>query len=432
MKHNYILVMVLIFALSSFQSVKAGHSQQCYDTRTNAKIQQKFKRTFRGACRSESSNKSSTSKQTGFSDYVSLQSFKNALAYKTAERSSKQADILEITYQDFLDHLSLEKSRIALLYEAASLTMDIGNIDSGENETWVLPNLKDLNATTLDIMHVTPESSGVLEDFPDDATHAVYSKVLDIYEIFSLNEFDLFLYGYGEIDEDDEDDDGDFEERIAIDYYGTQSPIPLKLEEEYEGVVTFINDAPEGEELDSLQYTDYYRVIGQGTLKTFDDGDVDAIKLIYREEEREFKGGDTLALNIREEVIFYSKKGHYVRAAIDDALEEGEVTLNNMMYQKISGKTASVHKSKIANVKMFPNPIASGQTLTIASEFSLNEYIIDVYTINGQKVNTLHFSESNNHQYQTRVPENLASGLYFYKVHDKKGAIFTNGKIQIK
>ncbi|WP_299671825.1 T9SS type A sorting domain-containing protein [uncultured Polaribacter sp.] len=398
MKKNYIFLAALTCALSTLQSVSASPAV-CDDTRTSARNYKNFTRTYRSS--------------------------KTTVAYK-------RINDIEITQQDFSDHLSLEKSRTALLLESA-LTMNIGNIDAGTNEIWELPNLVDMNARIVDLTHVTPESSGVLEGFPEDATHAVYAEATDIYEIFSLNEFDLFLYGYGEIDEDDEDDDGDVEERIAIDYYGTQSPVPLKIGESYEGVVTFINDAPEGAELDSIQYTDFYDVIGQGTLKTFDDGDAEALKLIYTEETREFKDGAEVSFATRDEIVFYSKRGHYIRAGITDARNsEGEVTLNNINYQKISGKTASVNNSKIAHVKMFPNPIASGQTLTIESEFSLNEYIIDVYTINGQKVNALHFSESNNHQYQTRVPENLASGLYFYKVHNKKGAVLTNGKIQIQ
>jgi hypothetical protein len=70
--------------------------------------------------------------------------------------------------------------------------------------------------------------------------------------------------------------------------------------------------------------------------------------------------------------------------------------------------------------------------LTIESQISLENNIVEVFTINGQKVSTLQFTKTNNNQYQTSVPQKLASGIYFYKVHDQKGGFLKNGKIQVK
>ncbi|WP_139956748.1 T9SS type A sorting domain-containing protein [Flavicella sediminum] len=419
MKNNYILIFALICAFSSSQNASAGHSQQCFDTRTSAKINQRFSRTF-GACRSKKSDSNKNSSA------LARKNFKNR------NRALKRQNTIEITYNDFLDHLSLAKTRNALVYDN-SFTMDIGYIDSGENEIWELPNLTNLNAVSINFNHVAPEESGVLEDFPDDATHAVYSESEDLYEIYSLNEFDLFLYGYGEIDEEDYDDDGDTTERISVDYYGTKSPVPLKLGEGYEGIVTFINEEPEGEELDSIQYRDIYYVVGQGTLKTFDDGDAEAIKLIYTEETREYKDGEVVLFETRDEIIIYSKEGHYVRAGINNPWNsEGLVTLNDINYQKVQGKTASIGTVDLNEVKIFPNPIVSGEILTIQSNIALSSYVVELYTIQGQKIQTFSLLDGNSsQQYKIKVPETLAGGIYFYQVHNEKGSRVKTGKIQV-
>ena len=418
MKKKYILFSALLSAFITFQKMNAG-SMPCWDTAKSSIKKVNFKRKFK----------------------KSKSEFSKTINTNVANKETP----IEIVYNDFLDHLSLNKSRIGIVHDGL-VNMDIGYIDAANNELWVLPNLKDLNAAEVDVFHVTPESSGIVDelynqDYVVNATHAIHVESTDIYQIFGLDEENLFLYGLGEIDEFDDDEDGDYEDRIAINWFGTQSPIPLKLGVSYESKVTFktedyipFSDDDEYSAIDSVQYKDIYRVIGQGVLRTFDDGDAEAIKLIYTEEERVFEGTDTISFEKRQEIVFYSKKGHFVRANIDDAENsEGNVILDGIVYQKIEEKkTASVADENLLGITMYPNPVKAGKNITLRSELSLKNNIVEIYNVNGQKIGSSLFTNINSNQYQAKIPENLSSGIYFYKVKNQQGSSVKQGKIKIE
>jgi hypothetical protein len=144
--------------------------------------------------------------------------------------------------------------------------------------------------------------------------------------MYELNQDELFFYGYGSFNENNEP--------VTEDYYLTTSPLPLEYGLEFEGTVTFIyEDDPE---LDSLQFIQTYHAIGQGTLNTYDEGPVDAVKLYFVEEITEFKDGAITYYDYYEEIVWYSEEGHYIRAGLsEDAPIEGSTSFQYMEYQKI-------------------------------------------------------------------------------------------------
>jgi len=244
-------------------------------------------------------------------------------------RPTKSQNIV-ITYEDFVDHLGLDKNRVGRFLgaeEGMPISMDVGSIDTVGTvlQSWTMPNFNDYAFEEVHVEHVSLEASGFQDSFPN-LTHAFYVPSLNRYELYELNEDELFLYGYGEFDENNQP--------YAEDYYLTQSFLPLEWGWEFEGTVSFIyEDDPE---LDSLQFIQTYYSIGQGTLNTYDEGPVDAIKLYFIEELLEFKDGDTTVYDFYEEMVWYSKQGHYIRACLTDGAPiEGQTDFKYVEYSKI-------------------------------------------------------------------------------------------------
>ena len=337
---------------------------------------------------------------------------------KNANVINKENDI-EITFEDFTSHFEIGKQRIVSA-APGSVSMDIGKISSGVKETWVLPNLTTINGYKTFMIEQESAIGTELHNSFEYGTHHFSSTNSNTKELYDLTTQDLFFIGYSTIE------NGGL---VEYQYDQTKAPIPIKLGIDFTSIVKLEND---NNPLDYIEYKDFYYVIGQGTLKTFDDGDADAIKMIYKEEEREFKNNVEVSYSERFELVFYSKNGHYVTADITDPWNsENTVNLENMVYQKLAGKTASVNDELLSNITVFPNPIAAGATLTIDSKVSLKNHIVDIYNTNGQKVSSLPFTEKNSNQYETIISNNLAKGIYFYKIHDKKGSFIKNGKLQI-
>ncbi len=246
-------------------------------------------------------------------------------------RSTKSQGVV-ITFDDFTDHLALDKARIAQVVdiENVTLTMDVKGFDTLA-QTWTMPNFNNYSFEEVAIEHVTLESSGFQDSFPN-LTHAFYAPTLNQYEFYELNQDELFLYGLGKFDENDQP--------FAEDYYLTQSFLPLEEGWEFEGTVTFIYEGDP--ELDSLQLIQSYYSIGQGTLNTYDEGPVDAVKLYFVEEFLEFKDGEEISYDYYDEMVWYSKQGHYIRAGFSEGAPiEGVTSFDYMVYQKI-GSTLPV------------------------------------------------------------------------------------------
>ena len=334
-----------------------------------------------------------------------------------------QNTTIEVSYQDFLDHFSVGKTRTILNLQEPVM-MDIKDIDDTgtETQTWVMPNFNNYTNTKIESENIGINVANLRDSFPNP-THAFLSDE-NIEDIYQLNEDELFFYGYGFNDEN-----GALIEKY--DYYVAQAPIPLKWGLDYTGEVTFVYEADP--QIDSTLFVQHYDVIAQGTLKTFDDGDVDAVKAIFVEIENSYKNGVLFEKDSIEQIVWYSKKGHYLRGDLKDPWNKmGNVELKNMSYQKINTNTASTNDESLQAIKMFPNPIAPGKILTIESKKDLTSFSVVMYNITGQKINTLRFNKANNTLNQIKIPENLSSGIYFYKVVDKQGVTFKNGKIQVK
>lgn len=349
--------------------------------------------------------------------------FKRLFSYSKVHKSNNyksKSDDISITFEDFTNHFDIGKNRIVMI-ATNSISMDIGSINSGFKETWVVPNLPELSGfKSISVEQINPEGINIYESF-GYGSHILYSKDFEIYELYNIDDFDFNFIGYSEIE------DGNL---IEYEYEQAKAPIPIEMGLEYQSTVSFESNEIE---IDSIQYKDIYNVIGQGILKTLSDGDVDGMKMIYKEETREFKDGIEMFYEERSEIVFYSKEGHYLTASIENPWNnEGVVTLNNLMFQKLDSKTASVQDIKFSDVKTFPNPIAAGQTLNIKSEVSLSSYAIAVYNVNGQKISNLNFSERKNNEYQVKIPQTISSGFYFYKIHNNTGIVVKNGKIQVK
>ncbi len=346
--------------------------------------------------------------------------YNNSTVNKLAHRS-KTSDNISITYDDFVSHLDFNKSRIAMASDKP-LRMDIGAIDSGVKETWVLPDFSKADDFTSIVQHQVEAAELDLYDKFGYGTHGIYSDQKffrnDLYE---LSEEKLFFIAYEEL-----------ENNLWEQYHYEQlkAPIPIELGTEFTSVVQFSNDDIEPSK-NYTEYTDTYNVIGQGTLKTFDDGESDAMKLIYKEETREFENGEEISYSERYELVFYSKKGHYVIAAIDDPNIEGLVDLKSIQYQKLKDKNLSVNDFSQNETKTFPNPIAAGETLTIQSKSELGSYSVDFYNIYGQHIKVPSQYENGSKKLQLKIPSDLTKGFYIYKIKSQDGSVVTNGKIQV-
>lgn len=340
----------------------------------------------------------------------------------------KKATDISITFDDFTSHLEIGKERLTV-FTLNNITMDIGSINSGVNETWILPDLStNSNFTSATQTHIPASETDIYTSF-GYGTHGIYSdEIIERDDLYDLQTDKLTFVGFEEVIEGgDYNNDEDWEE---YQYDQLRAVIPLELGLNYSSKAKF---EEVGNPTNYIEYTDAYDVIGQGTLETYDSASAPALKVIYKEETRTFENNVEVSYSERYELIFYSKKGHYIYASIQDPYNnEGIVSLSNITYQKVLGKTASVREDKLEKITTFPNPVEAGQQLTFVSEIPLLESTLDIFNVNGQKIHSLSLTNKNTKQYQISIPKNIASGLYFYTVIDVKNTNTIQGKIQIK
>ena len=335
---------------------------------------------------------------------------------------SKQ-DIV-VNYEDFLAHLAPGLTRRAqIIPNGNTITMDVKGIDTTSNvrQTWDMPNFADYELIELDVQHVTLPESGFQDSFPN-LTHAFYIPAVNVYEMYELTPDDLFLYGFGQFDDNNQ--------AYTEDFGSTMSPIPLEWGLGFTGVVTFIFE--EDLTYDSIQYIQYYDVVETGMLNTYDDGPVEALKLIFTEEGRAYKDGMVIEEDSFDELLWYSTKGHFMRAGIDRANPiTGQTKLEYVEYQKISIPTSTKHQ-RLPQLNYFPNPISAGQTLTIDVEQSQRLGFADLVNAQGQLLKRLDLSGTNHQpQLQIDIPGELPAGVYFYRLHSDQGALLGIGKLQV-
>ncbi len=249
----------------------------------------------------------------------------------SAMRRSSSNSPASITTSDFYSHLNVGNQR-SLQYAEGTIPMDIGAIDiqGTSPQTWVLPDLSSLEITfQQNGSHIAVSDGYAYKEFPE-ATHALTWQGVPGVEFYQITDgLDLFFLGYTENILQPEPK--------VTDYYSTLSPVPLDLGDGFTGIITFIYEG--NSELDSIEYHQFYDVIGYGTLQTTNQGSDNALKLIFTEKEYNYKNGVITDSTIVNEIVWYSKKGLYVRAGIDNPWEsEGNVNLNYIEYQWLTSE----------------------------------------------------------------------------------------------
>ena len=296
-----------------------------------------------------------------------------------------------ITYDNLLDHLALDKVRHYVEAEASSsqpLTMDVGGIDlNGDTpQIWIMPDLSSFSTNTQTIDHLDWSATGLEVGYPEQ-THAFYIPTSDTYEFYELTHDDLFLYGLGQVDGADE---VHFE-----DWYLTMAPVPIEWGIDYEGTVIFIYE--EDPDYDSTVLIQHYEVVAHGTLETYDEGSVNAVKLHFTEEIKDYKDGEEIEIDVYHEVVWYSEEGHYLRGQLKEgAAFTGETSFDIMRYQKIrqSVSTEEIKKVEMA-LDAFPNPLSAGDVLTISHDLDVHLGLIQVFDMKGRVVYQMDLSNMN-------------------------------------
>ncbi len=393
MKNSYrfIFAITLLFGVSA--SEVFAHASPCWDTAREKKKPKQFSRTF---------------------DF----------SKRKIANPEKTKSTLEITFEDFQEHTKVGTKRNFLSAEPenGTIPMNVGviDIDGTASQSWTLPNLEGYEGYSLDLEHITVESSG-FEGYYSEVNQAIKIGTDGTVQMNTLDQDEFFMYGYSE-------PTGPNGEQEMIDYYGAMSTVPLKIGESYTGTVVF--EYTEDPDYDSTVYLQHYDVVGYGILK-LPNGDTDeAIKLIFTEEETDYKEGAAVAYSSYDEFVWYTKTGHYVRAGVDDAWnQEGKTELHYINYQWIE-KVTGLEDFTSYSLNLFPNPIAKGETLNLQATADFTPNSIELYNIQGKKVSEIQPNENNPSQFA--LPNTVSSGLYFYLAHDKKKNGLAKGKIMVE
>ncbi len=251
---------------------------------------------------------------------------------------------LMITYADFQAHLAVGRDRIIQeISREAGIPMDVGP-EGIETGNWVLPAF----SAYPPVAGSTIFSQAVLDtpfpnDYPD-ATHAFYSPGVNQYEYFELFEDDGsgngVLFYFGATDDD-----------FLYVANRVMTPVPLQLGlgvfggddepldcADLEG---FCDDIPDASYIVS---THYYEEVASGVLTTFDEGTSEAFKVLHAEEVVVYDADDNaIDVYYYDEIIFYSKEGHYVICELaEGAPWEGMTSFTKITYQKLSAEVLPV------------------------------------------------------------------------------------------
>lgn len=323
-----------------------------------------------------------------------------------------------IAYDELSNHLALDKVRQSVVVESSqgqSLTMDVGVIDPNGDlpQTWVMPDLNLFASTSEFVTYIDWSTTGFENGFPDQ-THAFYIPSRDYYEFYELNQEELFFYGFGTPNDADE---VEFE-----DWYLTIAPLPLEWGLDFEGTVVFIYD--EDPDYDSLVLVQHYEAVADGSLLTYDEGPVDAVKLHFTETITGYKDGEEVDFEEYREVVWYSVEGHYIRGLLPEGASfTGVISFENMRYQKIIRSVSTENTPvKEMGLECFPNPVSAGDVITISNDRDFHFGLIQLFDMQGRIVQQMDLSGLGTiRNFQVQLPSNLISGMYNYRVNDTSG-----------
>ena len=349
----------------------------------------------------------------------------------TRSDHSARGSGLVITEAEFRDHIDVDKERfVSIIARGNIIPMDVGAFDQfgDERQEWEMPDFNDFELFSGDptIQHVTPESTGFAHAFPE-ATHCFFFPYQNqnVYQFAEMTSDDLFILGTVEVDEDDYG--------YIFDTYLTATPVPLELGLEFEGTV--IVEYTDDPEIDSMISIQDYIVSGYGTLNTYDEGPVDAIKLNYSELSLEFKNGEVIDSVTVRNIVWYSSKGHYVRGRLDeDVPATGQTTFNEMVYQRLdTGVSTREVEDYTGLLNYFPNPISAGEVLNITIEEDMEFGLIQLFDMHGRVVQQVDLSGMGPlRSFQVQLSESLVAGIYTYTVQNMQGKLIGQGKLQIQ
>jgi hypothetical protein len=332
-----------------------------------------------------------------------------------------------ITKADMENHLALDKMhRLTIIPVGSSVTMDVQGIDENgdQPQVWDMPNFADYAPVERDIQHITPESSGYDDEYPE-TTHCLFQATDGIYRLYELTDDDLFALG-----SINEDENGDAE---VWDLYYSFTPLPLEWGLDFEGEV--IIEYTEDPEVDSTITISRCEVVAYGTLNTYDEGPVQALKLHVNLSFKDYKDGLVIDEASNDHVVWYSEEGHYLVALLEQgAPMTGEVMFTNMLYYRIS-ESVSVDpvNSGSASLSFFPNPVSAGDVLTISNKLELHVGLIQLYDMQGRLVQQIDLSGLGNvRNFQVQLPSDLVAGMYTYRASDPSGAQIGQGKLNIR
>jgi hypothetical protein len=340
----------------------------------------------------------------------------------------RNGDAPSINKAEFEDHIALDKKRIFKVIPLGNnIPMDVGAFDQfgDEAQVWNMPDFDQYNVMNdLTIEHISPESSGFEDEFPE-ATHCFYYKHMNKYEFVQMAEEDLFTLGYIEVDENDEGE--------VLDIYLTVTPFPLEMGVEFEGTV--IIEYTDDPDIDSIFSTQEYIVSGYGTLNTYDDGPVEAIKLNHSRMRLKYNDGVVIDSSLLQEVIWYSPEGHFLRGTlIEGAPTSGQTNIEHFKYQRLdTGVSTKEVTTKGTALNYFPNPVSAGDVLTVTHTMDTHFGLVRLYDIQGRQVQQMDLSALGAvRNFQVQLPSDLVAGLYTYQVYSPQGASIGLGKLQIQ
>lgn len=329
---------------------------------------------------------------------------------------------LAITFADFQAHLGQGQDRTILeISRAAGIPMDVG-AEGVEDGNWVLPDFSafpPVMGSTIFSQEVA--SSPYPEDYPD-ATHVFYSPGAEQYEYFELFEDDgsgngvLFYFGASDAN-------------FIYEANRVMAPVPMQL-----GLGVFGgDDAPidcadlEGgcADIPDASYiisSHYYEEVASGTLNTFDAGAAEAFKLRHTEEIVVYDVDDfPIETFYNDEIIFYSRAGHYVIAELEEGAPwEGMTSFTKITYHKVAAAALPVEWLGVtARLDEKQKTVISWST---QSETESDRFIVErsqdgaAFTAIGEVVASGNSSTVINYDFIDETPE---SGTNYYRIRQR-------------
>lgn len=252
---------------------------------------------------------------------------------------------VEITYDDFVEHLGLGYDRtVRVIPQDAgnSIIMDVGNEDVVDG-VWNMPNLaafQGLQTLTYYSREITTVDDA---QYFDEPTHA-FQLGADSYQLLELVADDGEFTGYL-------DNQGYTDPEFYYEMYSTLTPVPMAqglgvYESEYGPEdCGFFGDGCLGlPDEDHFTIIQTYEEVASGILNTYDGESAEGLKLRNTDSITIFDAdGLILDIVVTNYIVWYTKSGHFVKARLaTDAPWVGTTTFLDFEYQKLSASVLPV------------------------------------------------------------------------------------------